>query len=319
MKLPPAFAPLLEDDPSLAVRVLLDLTVYLEEVTVDEFDFLVKLYASVCPPERLTKFKITELFMWSDVRSPLLTDSALAANAAGIPYPYFEATRNRIRECRSFDAQFWDGRKPHRPDCTWAFSVRGIRLKESGSHAFVRFILPLTETPKLVAQIADQIARSVRFLSGHGGLFFGYDPTRTGAAFKEIFRKSKRFWGVDIEYLNLTLPCMKESLKSPNWLYMIGHRLVSDFGLQLDSELFLRQGGAAVSRENGQLVISTRTPEPIDVNRQDAIPDGYRAIADAIGPHLLQGIGSFPSDAFDEGKTDAWFARFDRSEPWRNM
>src|SRR5690242_6732620 len=93
----------------VALKIMLDLTIYLAGPAEREFEYLLDLYESLCPPDRVMKFKIAELPIWSSIASPMLTMGGRAAARAGIRRPYFEPSRERLRQGRAFDAQYWDG------------------------------------------------------------------------------------------------------------------------------------------------------------------------------------------------------------------
>lgn len=299
------------------VKVLLDLTIYLKGPTLPEFEWLVSYYGNLCPSSRLKRFKIAELVQWSDVANPVLTDSARVAAAAGIERPYFEPTRMRIRDGRAFEAQYWDQRDIEDPSGTWSLNIQGVKLRASGLHSFVRFLFPLDTDLRLIATTASDVANSIDFYSGHGGLAFVYDVAWKGKAFGEIYAKAKRYWGIDIEDLNLTLPHMRTRLKSPNWLFMIGSAQADDVRGRLQAADPQTSPVRIVTRRFGDVLLLGNRPDPIDANRPPRLSEAYRAVASAISPLLVQDIGSFVSENFDEVSTNAWFARFNQDEPWR--
>lgn len=285
------------------VRLLYDLTVYLPKIDVEGFDRLIDVYNSICPPDRLKLFKISELLVWSEIVDPVLTESAKIAAQRQSPAPYFEATRNRIREGRSFEARYWDGVSPDDPGCTWSFEIRGLRLKSSGLHVFVRLLLPLDSEPSLIATTAKRIANLVPFTSGHGGFVFGFDPRFVGDAFIEVRHLSKRYWGVDIENLNLTLPLMKERLKPPCWLYMLGKQFD-----HLDIHPLTALDASVDTSIHGQVCILSEKPSLLDRNRQEGPFESYLRLSEIIAPYLMLNVGAFPS--FDVDQTNSWMIRF---------
>lgn len=285
------------------VRLLYDLTVYLPKIDVEVFDRLIDVYTSICPSDRLKRFKISELLVWSELDDPILTESAKIAAQRQSPAPYFEATRNRIREGRSFEARYWDGASPDDPGCTWSFEISGLRLKPSGLHVFVRLLLPLDSEPSLIATTAMRIANLVPFTSGHGGFVFGFDPRCVGDAFTKVRHLSKRYWGVDIENLNLTLPLMKEGLKPPCWLYMLGKQFE-----HLDMCPLTALGALVGASINGQVCILSEEPSLLDRNRQEGPLESYLKLSEILAPYLIFDAGAFPS--FDVDQTNSWMTRF---------
>ena len=78
-------------DGHVAAKVLLDLTLYLVGPQESELEFLVDLYESVCPRDRLVKYTITELDLFARLDEVVLTASGRSAAAAGVPRPYLSA------------------------------------------------------------------------------------------------------------------------------------------------------------------------------------------------------------------------------------
>src|SRR6267378_4126794 len=91
----------------VASKVMLDLTVYLKGPSEPELEYLIDYYESICPPDRFLKYTIGEIEDWPTLASPELTASGRAAAAAGIRRPYLEPVRQRIRDGRAFEIQFW--------------------------------------------------------------------------------------------------------------------------------------------------------------------------------------------------------------------
>ena len=128
-------------------KILLELVVYPKNMTVAQFDWVLNLYASVCPRDRIRLFQIPESQTWSRVATPYLTQSARAAQAEGRRYAYFEAARRRIQEHRPMEAKLWDGCEIEDEAGSCALGIRGLKYKSQETHWYIRFLFPLSFQP----------------------------------------------------------------------------------------------------------------------------------------------------------------------------
>lgn len=299
-------------------KVLQDLTIYLIGPSEIEFDHLVQLYNDICPPDRLVKYKIAEFESWSDLSHPLLTESGRRAQMAGITRPYLEPVRQRIRTDRAFEIRFWDGRPINDPEGTWSFSCIQTKKRASGLHAFVRILFPLQVDHQTLAAAAMRIANAIRFYSGHGGLSFVYDPWQKETAFDAIYSQARRFWGVDIEDLNETLPLMRKAIKGVNWITMIGNELVGHNGVLPRLDELKHYGLAVTTERHGSVIVAGKMPLVGDQNRARKELAPYYAVAQALAPLFLTQCPDFPSEEFlKHGNTLGWIRRFIEPNGWR--
>ena len=302
-----------------ALKVMLDLTVYIVGPLEQELEYLVDLYASLCPKEYMTKYKISELEYWSYVERPSLTASGRMAMKTGIRRPYMEPARKRIREGRAFEIQFWDGRALEDVRGSWSFNCRRIKLRQSGLHAFVRILLPLSEDHNILRTAAAAISNNVTFYSGHSGFVFVYDPWLKEAAFDAIYAHARRFWGVDVEDLNGTLPLMRRGIKGINWITLVGNQFLSvaDVREGID-KLTATPNVTTELHQFGAMLIAGQEPVVGDQHRPDRSLDPYRAIAKALQPILLAHHPDFPGERFiKNANTVGWIQRFLDPNGWR--
>jgi hypothetical protein len=297
---------------------MLDLTIYLEDPTEGELEYLVDLYAKTCPQNRLTRYKISELEYWPMVANPVLTKSARLAAANRMANPALEPVRRRIRAGRAFELRFWDGNEINASDESWSFSCTRIKLRRSGLHAFARILVPLATNPALLLDLAMSIAGNVRFLSGHGGLVFVYHPWHKAAAFDYIFAKGRRFWGIDIEDLNASLPLMRDGIKGISWITMLGQvpgRVVNATSLRLDRP----PHDVVVHRERHGYVFNIGSaPTAGDINRPGPELDPYFRFGGCIAPLMLTHHPDFGGALFVRtGSTLGWVRRFVDPQGWR--
>jgi len=298
-------------------KVMLDLTVYLSGPSETEFDFLLGLYKKLCPPEKIVRYKISELEYWPMVASPDLTKSGRSADKRGIKYPFFEPTRVRLNAGRAFEARLWDDQEIDDPESSWSFACRGILLRSTGLHSFVRFLLPLDTDVSVLKQVAIDISENVEFFSGHGGMVFVYDTWMKNAAFQHIYAHARRFWGIDIEDLNATLPLMKTSIKGISWTTLLGKNFISSAGLRIDQLLKINDVDI---EENDFGIVITIGEKPVvgDQNRPDLSLNAYYKVAKILEPLFLQDHPDFYGERFvEQGNTVGWFRRFIEPTGWR--
>jgi len=301
------------------MRVVLDLTVYLEGPSEAELGWLLDYYESICPPKRVAEYKIAEVQEWYPVSDPHLTESGRAAASAGERRPHLAPVRRRLQEGRAFEVTLWDGRAIDDPEGSWSFTCRRIHLRSTGLHAFARILVPLGSDPALLLAAARAVADSVALRSGHGGLAFTYDPWLKADAFDAIYARARRFWGVDVEDLNATLALTAEGMKSPSWITLVGKRFAElpEVAAGLES-LRARADVVVEPRRHGTLLVAGARPVAGDQNAPDESLAPYFAIAKALEPVLLDRSPDFEGEKFiDNANTVGWMRRFLDPGGWR--
>lgn len=310
--------PLMVED-EVALKIMLDLTVYIEGPTERDFEFLLDLYESVCPHDRLREFKIAELPLWSPIARPMLTMHGREAAAAGIKRPYFEAVRERIRQGRGFEAQYWDGLEIDVPRGSWSLNCQRLHLRNEGQFAFARLLLPLDTELDVLVDTALAIAENLPLHSGHGGLAFVYEPLLMEDAFDAIYNRARRFWGVDIENMNGTLPLTREGIKGVNWITLIGRAFASKPEIRATLANLANLPTVNVAqRKQAFILLAGPRPSACDRNRPDSSDVPYMAVADALAPLFLTDHPDFPGERFAaNANTMGWIRRFIDPAGWR--
>jgi hypothetical protein len=300
-------------------RTLLDLTIYLAGPSVAELETLIDLYEAMCPAHLRLLYKTTECELWFKVAAPELTISGRTAAAQGLPRPYLEPVRQRIRDGRAFDFQLWDGREIDDPQASWSLSCHRIRTRESGLHAFVRVLVPLETDPRRLLDAARAVADRVELRSGHGGPIFLYDIREQGPALDAAYALARRYWGLDLEDLNDTFPMTTTHIKGVNWITVVGPTLRCR--PDIAGALRALEADARVRVEHfrfGSVLVAGDEPVAGDQNRRDAALDPYIAVAQALRPLFVDHYPDFPSERFIEnGNTLGWFRRLIEPDGWR--
>jgi hypothetical protein len=318
--LPSRLAELHVIDGKPAFKVLLDLTLYLTGPTADELEFLLDLFDELCPvPSRDQRYLIDEIVDWCPVHAPLLTDLGREAAARGAKRPFFAPTFRRIAEGRALTAELWDGRSIDDPSGSWSFSCRRTHSKKDGLRAFTRMLMPLSTDVEILRLAALRIADRVEFFSGHGGFAFVYNPWIFEDAFDGIYAQARRFWGIDVEYLNGTLPVITHGIKATNWLTLVGNPFAETPAGANAIGALERIPEVSVERvKNGVAIVAGPEPLAGDQNRPDATFDRYFTIANALRPLWLEDHPDFPGECFSEnGATRGWLRRLLDPDGWR--
>ncbi len=319
LSLPPELANPLLIDGQFASKVMLDLTAYLVGPSTDELEYLLDLYESLCPEDLRTRYTIGELTFWPEIAHPVLTLSGQEAASAGIRRPYLEPVRRRIREGRAFEVGLWDGREIDDPNGSWSLRCRRIHSRSTGLHAFVRIVIPLQSDPKVLVKAAIELADNIEMYSGHGGLVFAYNPWLKEGALDAIYPLSRRFWGIDVDDLNDTLPLMKERIKGVNWITLVSKQFADSPIIRGAFErIAIHQDVVIEERQHALFLLAGLFPSACDQNRSDQRLDPYFEVAKAMEPYFLLSHPDFPSERFVQNEnTLGWFRRFIEPDGWR--
>jgi hypothetical protein len=298
-------------------KILLEIVIYPLQITVDHFDWLLDLYGTLCPADRINFFKITEFPFWSDVSDPVLTQSARASQRK--EYRFFEAARKRIREGRGFEAQLWDGCEITDRDGTYNLNIQALKSRALGLSYYVRFLFPLDFPNGQLVSILCTLAERLDLYSGHGGPVFAFVKDKKYEAFTEIYAKARRFWGVDIDMLDLIPHRMRTELKSPCWLNVLGSPFRDDPDLLTRIRALRAESDISVHDQAfGTVFVLGKQPSSLDRNRLAKDVHLYQAMAKVMDGYILDGVGPLAGDGFlaNADATNEWLHRFSPGSDW---
>ncbi|WP_157269372.1 type VI immunity family protein [Azohydromonas aeria] len=189
--------------------IALDLTLYLDgRPTQDVARRALDAYLAVCPRDRACQVMLGDVGLWDEYE--------------GKPAPeVFENYVSRFGTPGHWVLKVWDGRED---ECSWSFTLHGLRRVDDRSAAsFCEILLPPDAAPEILHGLARSLIEVFpNLLSGHGGFAATFNPWHKEEAFDQIFAWSKRYWGLDVQDLNRTLPEVLGGLKGTNWLTLIG-------------------------------------------------------------------------------------------------
>lgn len=194
-----------------------------------------------------------------------------------------------------------------------------MHLATSGLHAVVRATFPLDVDLRVPQGFAVDVANIARLYSGHGGLSFAYNPWHKQYAFTAMYQRARRYWGVDIHDLNLTLPLMQKAIKGVNWLTIIGTNFASKSGLEEPLAALGGRGDVDLQPcKHGVVVRAGPSPMPGDSNRLNPGLQPYFDVADALKSIYLTKHPGFDGEGFIVYQnTLGWLRRFIEPSGWR--
>jgi hypothetical protein len=301
-------------------KILLEVVVYPKRLTVEDFDWILDLYEAVCPKSRIKLFRIAELPFWSAVADPVLTQSARTADRSN--YRFFEAARKRIGEGRGLEAQLWDGCEIDDDQGTFSLNIEALKRRSQRLAWYVRFLFPLDFPAGQLTRLLRTLADRIDIYSGHGGPVFAFARDKKDEAFAEIYAKARRFWGVDIDMLDLIPFRMRSELKSPCWLNLLGAPFKDDAGvaarirdLRADSDI------AIFDQRFGTVFALAAEPDSLDRNRLAKKVLAYQQMAKVMDGFILSGVGPLAGDGFisNAESTDEWLHRFSADSNWLTL
>jgi len=310
--LPPQLHDPIDENGTIVTQLVLDLTAYLVGPTVDELDAIIDLYQQVCPKDRITVYALEETEDWDFVDDPMLTRLGREAEARGLPLPFVEVVRQRIRDGRRFTLQFWDEKAAD----SYSMAIRRV-LVDDEHHAFVRFILPVDVEPQVLRALAVDLTDHVRVHSGHGGYCLAYDPWEKHRAFTLNYGRAKRWWGLDLEDLNGTLPLMHARVKGAQWITILSPHFANhpEVAPRLGDENPLTRRTVCT---HGTVITAGNVPTIGDQHQPDPGLDAYASVGRALAPITVDQHPDFDGVHFTgNGDTVAWFRRFIEPNDWR--
>lgn len=214
-----------------------------------------------------------------------------------------------LRKVRDWGYAFSDGRGPD----SWMLMFHGYKpVSEADKAGFYRFEFDWNVDTDALKKFTIALLNIINCVSGNGGYIFQGQPRgpNSNISFKQIFSWAKRYWGVEVQDLDLTVQYMLDSFKCVNWLTVIGGHLA-----KIDPEVISDAEKAAYqSMEIDDNVLFQASEAPLlgDRNRKEKL-EGYFALSKALEPLQVVKHDSFANgfgSGWDEASTNAWIRRF---------
>jgi hypothetical protein len=286
---------------SVLVSVSLDATFYVRELGEQEFDIALDCYKRLVPQEEWQWFKIAENPIWDRVDRPIQPASLRHGSH---PFAFLDSVRDRIRLGRPVEFKIWDRKEAD----SWSFSCCQLASNDE-RHAFYRFLAPRAVDHCLIEQVIRELTALLPATSAHGGHCFTYNFTQRGTAFAEIYKYAWRYWGIDVEYLNATLPLMDTHIKGVHWLTFLGKPFFRDHLVEQDASAL--SSCCQLSEVNGGLLLRLgEAPVVGDRNRPHGELGPYFEVGRVLAPLMFENVPEFPGTFALNHNTLAWVRRF---------
>jgi Type VI immunity for VRR-NUC len=257
-------------------------------------------YAGVCPPNRMPyimRKRMADYDEWPVLSEEIVTELYLS-----------EMDRRRDQ-----GIVVWDGGET---SC-WALNIEGVfEPDEPPQASFCQIIFPDDVAPRLMVKAAIALANQLPFVSGHAGHTVFFRTWRKVEAFDQVYAWAKRYWGLEVEDLNRTLPVALDGIKGANWLTLVGNPLWERLAL-----LNPRSGEEAPPQvivheaAHGRVLVAGDQPILADRNRGE-FPDTYAAVERMLQPIKIRSHPEFPGRFDEEAATMAWLNRLTNPDAW---
>ncbi len=215
----------------------------------------------------------------------------------------------QLRKGPIWGYSFWDGKKSE----SRMLMFHGFRpANEPGLASFFRFEFEWQVDPIEIRGFAMDILDFVHCVSGYGGYFFSSLPQGEGAveSWDQVYAWGKRYWGVEVEDIDVTAAHMFDGFKCVSWLTAIGPSIAKS-----DPEALRKATGVATwfgTAAGGTLLQAGKGPVVGDRNRLEDLSI-YEELAATLEPLQVKNHGSL-GDAYlckwDTDETGAWLRRF---------
>jgi len=297
------------DSPLLEIG--LDLTIYAERLSVPEWEAVLDIYRKYAPADVWTKVKASPDIGFNRLPPGDYINAPLSDDAT---FPFLRRIRDRtIRGWRT-EFRIWDGKLSQ----SWSACIyRLAHQVDEPEYVFYRFLFPWDTAPALVASLANELGKHIKYLSGHAGFCHLYDPYFKSTAFAQIFAWAKRYWAVDVEDLNAALPFMHNGMKAISWLTFIGAKFLADPKLEAQRQALKTIPGAVLKPcGSGALLQLGEKPILGDRHRFEPELSSYFAAGLLLDPVLLTSIAEFEGPFAERGCTVDWIHRFAAPNAW---
>jgi|GEM_PF-1741137 len=219
-----------------------------------------------------------------------------------------------LRKVRDWGYAFSDGRGSD----SWMLMFHGYKPVSEGNKAsFYRFEFDWNVDTSALKKFTVDLLKIINCVSGNGGYVFQGQPRgpNSSISFEQIFLWAKRYWGVEVQDLDLTVQYMTDSFKCVNWLTIIGGNLAErNPRVIADAKKTAYQ---SIKINENFLFQASEMPLLGDQNRNEKLEE-YVALARVLEPIQVVEHDSFGNETgpgWGKESTNAWNRRF--TEPDR--
>ncbi len=291
--------------------VVLDLVFYLPKPpTEEEIMKAWGVYWNIAPHKEIKEAKsiydYIPTIITRVVRGPLTIDSIK-------PYIKKDSRKKPTIEGVVSGVQVYSGLKGEDRGKEWTFTIRGVKkFKGKKTASFCEVLMPADTNPELLHKMAMGLADVLPFMSGHGGYAPIFDASSKSDAFERIYEWAKRYWGLDVEDLNRTLPEVLHGTKGVNWLTLLNPPYFKKaFGakLKFSRDITMEQ------KKYGYVIRAGKTPTLGDMEKKE-FPKLYAEVDRGMQKIRHKRHEEFER-TFDKKSTMAWLNRLVKPEGWR--
>jgi hypothetical protein len=216
---------------------------------------------------------------------------------------FFERELPDLRKHARWGYSFGDGRNSD----SWKLMFHGyFPVSEKGKTSFYWFEFDWQVNPTKFLEFVNSVMSIVTCMSGYGGFMFQYHPTLVRSSYNQIFVWARRYWGVEVQDIDVTSNYMGSAYKCVNWITIVGERLREQNPEAIEQAKRVAYGHHQAS--GGMVFQASHVPELGDRNRSESLP-GYVLLAEALRP-----IQAFDHREFAEGSGSRWTQ--DASNAW---
>ena len=267
------------------------------------------------PPGPATARSVYELYLrtWGD-RFQIYAPTSFGS----LPRKWTAKTRRNfesneipvLREFQDWGYVFTDDRRID----SWLFRFHGYKpFTEAGkSSFFASSSIGGWHRSSCFGSLRD-VLELVQCVSGNAGYMFQGQPAGPYArsSFDQIYSWARRFWGVEVQDLDVTVNHMLDGYKCPSWLTIVGRRLaaLSPTTIPLARSVAF----ASFVTTGGVILQAGQTPILGDRHRFEPL-EHYVAIARALEPIQVRKHGGYGGSRWTEENTMAWLRRFTEPE-----
>jgi hypothetical protein len=206
----------------------------------------------------------------------------------------------------------WDGESEE----SWSFSIQGVPPDANGARAsFCHVLFPNDVEPSLILQVTTSLGEALPFLSGHAGLTSVFSATYKHEAFDQIYAWAKRYPGLEVEDLNVTLPYVTQGIKGANWLTLVGGGLWSGILEATTSRPNFSSGIVQRQTAHGVVLRAGEVPVLGDRNHADWV-ELYVEVERALVSSKIKRHGEFAGRFERESATLGWLNRLVVPRSW---
>jgi hypothetical protein len=288
-------------DDDWLCRIAPSLTLYLSEPpTASDGLRAWRAYAAVCPRTSMPyimRKRMADYDEWEELTEEIVKEL------------YLSEMDRRLDQ----GIVVWDGGET---SC-WGFNIEGVfEPDEPPQASFCQIIFPDHVDLDLLIKAARGLVDALPFVSGHGGYTAFFRTVVKDEAFDQIYAWAKRYWGVEVEDLNRTLPVALDGVKDANWLTLVGNQLWERLeAFPRDAWPPLPRGVRVETGVHGKLIIAGEQPVLADRNRGE-FPDLYAAVEALVRPIKITKHPEFPGRFEEEAATLPWLNRLSPGSTW---